>query len=152
MDPMNKLKVLIMKRKVIDASIVVKWFIDESNSDKALKLREQFILQEIQFAIPSLMYYEVLNALKYSNQFDKIDLQTAGESLENYSFDVFTMKGDYGKKTIELAMDYDLTIYDASYIALAITLETELYTADEKIKRKLPKALKVAICNLDEII
>ncbi len=43
-----------------------------------------------------------------------------------------------------------MTIYDASYIALAIGKNTQMVTADEKIKKKLPQELKEYVMNLSE--
>ncbi len=40
-------------------------------------------------------------------------------------------------KSVELAMRKGLTIYDASYATLADLIGTELYTADEKLIRKV---------------
>ncbi|MBO3842784.1 MAG: type II toxin-antitoxin system VapC family toxin, partial [Candidatus Brockarchaeota archaeon] len=37
------------------------------------------------------------------------------------------------EKTVEIAVQTSLTIYDAAYVALAVDLDTVLYTADGKI-------------------
>ena len=52
-----------MKQIVIDANVVVKWFIEEKNSTKARILRDKFIGKEIKLITPSLLYFEVLNNL-----------------------------------------------------------------------------------------
>jgi predicted nucleic acid-binding protein len=75
-----------MKQIVIDANVVVKWFIEEGNSTKARILRDKFIGKEIKLITPSLLYFEVLNALKYSKLFNQAELNDAEESLENYGF------------------------------------------------------------------
>jgi predicted nucleic acid-binding protein len=65
-----------------------------------------------------------------------------GESLENYGFKIITIKNSMRKHMISTAIDYDLSIYDASYLGLSIGLDKLFCTADEKIMRKLPSTLK----------
>ena len=133
---------------IIDASVITKWFIDETDSDKAEKIKEQFINEKINIIVPSLLNYEVLNALKYSKLFRLDELNLVGESIENYGFNVILIKDDVREKMVEIAVNHDISIYDASYIALAEKFNTQLITADEKISKKLPKNLKMLISNL----
>jgi len=139
---------MMSRNIVIDASVIVKWFIDENESDKAEIIKEQFINEKINLIIPSLLYYEVLNALKYSKLFKLDELNLVGESIENYGFDVIEIKDEIREKMVEIAINHDISIYDASYIALAEKFKTQLITADEKISNKLPKNLKLLISNL----
>ena len=43
----------------------------EDDSDKALKLREQFIEGSIIIAVPDLQLYEIANALRYNKNIEK---------------------------------------------------------------------------------
>ena len=140
-----------MRKIVIDASVVVKWFIEESDSDKALILRDRFIGGEVELYVPTLLYFEVLNALKYSQLFKPSELQDAGESLENYGFKVITIKNEIRKHMINVAIDCDLSIYDASYLGVSIGLEKVFCTADEKIIKKLPPTLKKKVKSLKHV-
>ena len=54
---------------VVDASIIVKWFVEEEGSDKSLKLRDRYIEGEIRIIAPELMIFETLNALYYNRLF-----------------------------------------------------------------------------------
>jgi predicted nucleic acid-binding protein len=134
-----------MARYVIDASVIVKWFIEENGSENAESIRVAFVSGDMELVCPHLLQFEVLNALKYSGLFTKAELSTAAESLANYPFSFHALKNDAQAKMIELAMDHDLSIYDASYLALAIVNGTNLVTADEKIEKKLPTSLKNVI-------
>jgi predicted nucleic acid-binding protein len=140
-----------MKQIVIDANVVVKWFIEEENSNKARILRDKFIEKELELITPSLLYFEVLNALKYSKLFSQEELNDAGESLENYVFRKITIKKKIREQTVKIAVEHDLSIYDASYIGLSIAMETILCTADEKIINKLPQRLKKNVKSLTHI-
>lgn len=136
---------------IIDASVVVKWFIEENDSDKAVFIRDKFIDGKVELYVPTLLYFEVLNALKYSQLFKPNELEDAGESIENYGFKVISIKNEIRKHMIKVAVDYDLSIYDASYLGLSIGLEKIFCTADEKIIKKLPSKLKKNVVLLKQI-
>ena len=140
-----------MKQIVIDANVVVKWFIEEKDSTKARILRDKYIGKEIKLITPSLLYFEVLNALKYSKLFNQAELNDAGESLENYGFNIITIKKKIREQMVKIAVEHDLSIYDASYLGLSIAMETILCTADEKIIKKLPQRLKKYVKSLNQI-
>jgi predicted nucleic acid-binding protein len=140
-----------MNEIVIDASVIVKWFIEEIDSDKARFLRDEFISGKIELTVPSLFYFEVLNALKYSQLFEPSELDNAGESLENYGFKIITIKDDFRKHMIKVAVDHEMSIYDAAYLGLSIGLNKIYCTADEKIIKKLPPLLKKNVKNLKQV-
>ena len=136
---------------VVDASVVVKWFIEENDSDKAILLRDKYIEGNVDFYVPSLLYFEVLNALKYSQLFNSSELNDAGESLENYGLKVVAIKNELRENMIKIALDHELSIYDACYLGLSIGLDKLFCTADEKIIKKLPITLKEKVKNLKQI-
>jgi predicted nucleic acid-binding protein len=136
---------------VVDANVVVKWFIEENDSDKARFLRDKFIDGKAELFIPSLLYFEVLNALKYSQLFDASELNNAGESLENYGFKVIMIKNEIREHMIKVAVDHDISIYDASYLGLSIGLGKIYCTADEKIIKKLPSTIKKHVKSLKQV-
>ncbi len=131
-----------MKRYVIDASVVVKWFIEENDSEKAENIRVAFIKKEIVLICPPLLQFEVLNALKYSGLFTKAELLVAADSVENYPFALQVIKGEVQAKMVEISVDHELSMYDAAYLSLAISEKEPLITADDKLERKLPAELK----------
>ena len=123
---------------VVDASIIAKWFLIEKYSDEALKVRNDYIKGLIEIAVPSLLEYEVLNALKYSGAYTTEELKKIGRALNNYNFTTYQLQGELKQHTIQIAEENNVTIYDASYIALAETIKTKLYTADEELIAKFP--------------
>lgn len=136
---------------MVDASVIVKWYIEEDDSDKADSIRTGFVMKEIELLCPYLLPFEVLNALKFSGLFTKNDLKKAGESLEHYPFTYRAISGEHQAKMLDLAMDHEFSIYDAAYIALAMREKVKLLTADDKMKRKLPDKLKETVTGLSEI-
>ena len=121
---------------VVDASVVVKWFVKEKYSKEALIIRESFIEGLVDIVVPSLLYFEVLNALKYSGAFGEDELKKVARILEDYQFTLYELEGAYAEKAVKIAMRKGITIYDASYVALALIEGVDLYTADEKLLTK----------------
>ena len=78
-------------------------------------------------------------------------MKETSESLEAYSFTLYPLKGEYAEKTLEVAFKNDVTVYDASYIALAVIKGTRMYTADEKLMKKLKKGYLKYVKNIKEI-
>lgn len=136
---------------VIDASLIVKWFVEEEGSDKSLKLREKYIEGEIRILAPELIIFEVLNALYYKKLFSEDELKEISEALEAYSFTLYPLKGEYANTAVEVAFKNNITIYDASYIALAIIKNIYMYTADKKLIRKLKNEYQKYVKDIDEI-
>ncbi|MBW1669419.1 MAG: type II toxin-antitoxin system VapC family toxin, partial [Deltaproteobacteria bacterium] len=54
-----------VEKAVVDASVVVKWFVEEEGSEEALAIRRRYIEEEVEIVAPELIHFEVLNALRY---------------------------------------------------------------------------------------
>lgn len=122
---------------VVDASVVVKWFVVEEGSEKALEIRDKYVGGEVRLIAPELLIFEVLNALYYKGLFSVEEMKEIAESLDAYSFELYPLRGEYAKKALEVAYENNITIYDASYVSLALLKNTYVYTADVKLKGKL---------------
>jgi predicted nucleic acid-binding protein len=136
---------------VVDASVVVKWFVEEENSDKAIKIRDKYVEGGIELIAPEIINFEVLNALYYKKLFSESELKEISEALDSYSFSLYSLKGEYAEKTIEVALKNNITIYDASYIALSIIKNTYMYTADEKLVERLKENYLKYIRKIKEV-
>jgi predicted nucleic acid-binding protein len=124
---------------VVDASVVTKWFLTEPNSDLAIRLRDGFATGRIGLAVPTLMFYEVINALRFSGVFKESDLVVAAKSLSKYRFGIWRPRGRLLELSAALSLKEDLTIYDACYIALAQRMSSKVITEDRELLHKFPK-------------
>lgn len=129
-----------MDRVVIDSSVFIKLYIDEDYSGNAYRLREAYLSGDMSIIVPSILAYEVLNALRYSGDYNEQELERISQDIREYGFDVFDMLTELAKNTVRMAKRYNITIYDASYVALAFMTNSSFYTADEELieKTKLP--------------
>jgi len=125
--------------QIVDASIIVKWFTEEEFTDKALELKESQISESVEIVVPEIIFSEVINALRYK-KFDENALIEANKTLWNMGFKIERATEFLINKAIALAKKYDLTIYDALYIALAHLHGAPLITADSSLY-KIPNVV-----------
>ena len=125
---------------IVDASVGIKLFLAEDGSDEAHHLFAELAAEPpSRFYVPDLFFVECGNILwKYVRHFgypadnarqDVADLQAL--KLQTVS------TADLLTPAFELAIQYDLTAYDACYAALAQQLSLPLITADAPLLRKL---------------
>ena len=120
-----------MSEFVVDTSVVVKWYIPERHHEQARALRDAYLDGTCDLVAPALMPFEAINALKYSGHYDGARLEAAAKSVPEYGIELvpFTETGPVAAVATEL----DITVYDAAYVALARTRDTNAYTADGKL-------------------
>ena len=125
------------KYYVLDSSVVIKWFSNEDYTETALELRDKFVEGDIEIVVPDLQIYEIANALRYNKQIKKSGVENAVKSLIEIGIKIISPKSEVMKTAIDMAYDYDLTIYDSYFIALAKDLNFMFVTADEKLYKKI---------------
>ena len=133
---------------VVDSSIVTKWFLIETDSDRAIRLRNEFATGRVRLTVPTLLFYEVTNAIRFSGIFNETDLALAAKSLSKYRFGIWRPRGKLLELSAQLSVRENVTVYDACYVALAIRLKTKLITEDKELLDKFP-ANTVRISRLD---
>ncbi len=124
---------------VADASVVVKWFVNEEYTEKALELRKSYLDNKIDVACPQIMPFEVLNALRYNPEFGEEQVKIASDALHKYQLLLYPVLGELAGKCIRNSFNFGISLYDASYISLAEHLNAKLYTADDKMLDKIGK-------------
>jgi predicted nucleic acid-binding protein len=133
---------------VVDASVVIKWFVPEIHSDAARRLLDQ----DHQYFAPDLLFAETANAI-----WKKV---RRGELSSRQSQRLVTDFGAIAVETIPcraltddayaLAISTGSSVYDALYLALAVRLDTRMITADERLANTLA-AMPVAASHVQTI-
>lgn len=118
---------------VVDASIVIKWFIEEKDSTQAISLKDKHINGETIIIAPDLLIYEVANVLVFSKIFTLEEIKRCLQDLYELEIDLINPSPDVTLLASEIAINKQISIYDACYIALAKELDIKLVTADEKL-------------------
>ncbi len=127
---------------VIDASVAVKWFSEEDGSELARKILQKAQAQEIKLLAPDLLLYEVGNALWKGKRVKGTDVEEALSVLQNSSLEFFSLDANLIKSSCTFIERYDLTFYDASYVALAYEWDVSLISANPKDHKKI-KEIKI---------
>ncbi len=119
-----------MKKVVVDAGVAVKWFVPEIHSVAAARLLEP----EIVLCAPDLIGPEFGNILWKKVRRAEITRDDAEEILN--AFRALPLEIHHSAVLLaaafELAVEFDRSVYDSLYLALAVAEECALVTADEK--------------------
>ncbi len=120
------------QKKIVDASIAVKWFVEEEGSEKALSLRNEHINGSSVLIVPDLFFIEVINAFRYKTK-NKEFLKKVNDDLWKIQLKVQKINQYILDKASEIALDYDMSIYDSIYVALSQIYGCPIYTSDKKL-------------------
>jgi predicted nucleic acid-binding protein len=127
------------KAAVADASVIARWYVREESYKKALEVRKDYEEKRLSLVEPSLLPYEIFNALRYSPELGMEDVKDSVRSMVDMQLDLREMDQEWARLCVESAYKYGLSIYDSAYLTLAQRLRIKLVTADGKLSRKLPK-------------
>jgi predicted nucleic acid-binding protein len=119
---------------VIDASIAVKWVVDERGTPEALVLR-----QKAKLIAPELLVAECANVLwkkVQRNELSKEEALLAARLLQGAEIELLPTRSLFEAVT-RISIELDHPAYDCLYLALAVENECRFVTADERFLRKL---------------
>jgi len=125
------------KTLVLDASVIVKWYSEEEDTEKALRIRDLFCQNKINIIVPDLMFYETANVVRYARGIVDKEKEAILNNIVLLNLDVVTVSRHNLVKSLSLALKYDITIYDAIYLVIASQKKAVYVTADEKLKKKV---------------
>jgi predicted nucleic acid-binding protein len=135
---------------ILDASVAVKWYVKEEMRDIALKLRDHFVSELIDLEAPSLILYEVGNALRHHPGSTATDCAEAVKQIRNIGLIFHELDDNLIDEAATLAFKENITFYDAIYLALAKILEAKLLTADANLIDEISEENKSNIMLLKE--
>lgn len=123
---------------VLDSSVVIKWFRSyEILRDQAIKLRQAYLNGNMMIVVPDILIYEIANVLRYKSDMDPLKVKYAIQSLFDMEIDIQNINLDIMERTVEIAYNFNTTIYDSAFVALAENLGIGFVTADDKLIQKL---------------
>ena len=115
---------------VVDASVVVKWFVNEEGSDSAKLLRDG----PHQLFAPQLMALEVGNVLRNKTrrgELRSLEAEAFASNIPALALN-WTEDGDLVVDAVRLALALDHPVYDCVYLALAQRLGATVVTSDRR--------------------
>lgn len=120
---------------VVDASVALKWFVEESGSDQAHELLDAHLSETTMLAAPSHLLGEVGNGLRklvVRQQIRSADAVAALADLVDLKIDLLDSTAVW-PRTLEAALQWQVTTYDAIYVLTALDRDIELVTADVRL-------------------
>ena len=128
---------------VLDASAVVKWFVEEEESNEMRKIRDLYLKGKVAVYVPSLLFVEFANALRFVKGLTLTDVVNAVKALNLLRLNVVSDL-DVLDRAVELAFKTGITVYDAIYVALAKITNSKLITYDTELLDKFKDLAKKA--------
>jgi predicted nucleic acid-binding protein len=116
---------------VVDASIVIKWFVDEVHAEAARRLQED----QYELSAPDLLWSECGNILWKKvrrRELTPDEARLIWGGLEQQPISAFPSRLVLDL-ALEVAFDTNCTVYDSCYLALAMLTGCRLVTADQKL-------------------
>ena len=122
-----------MSSLIIDASVAVKWVVEEEGTKEALALRDRAL------AAPDLLIAECANILWKKVRCNEVSEQEAvfaAGLLAHADIELMAMR-PYLEAAVRIAVALDHPAYDCIYIALAEAEGLRLVTSDMSLLRKV---------------
>ena len=125
-----------MVTRVLDTSVVVKWFFEEEGTDRAEGFLRELFQGNTRIHVPSSLFYELANVLWARRTKGLTELQSRMVWAELTSFPlVVTDWSELLPQAMIFAFEHDVTAYDAVFVVLARQLDCDLITADDALRQ-----------------
>jgi predicted nucleic acid-binding protein len=119
---------------VIDASVAIKWVVEEDGTAEALLLR-----QKAKLIAPDLLVAECANIFWKKVQRGELlkeEALFAARLLQGAEIELLSTRSLFETVT-RISIEIDHPAYDCLYLALALEKKCQFVTADERLLRKL---------------
>ena len=131
-----------MSTVVLDACVAVKWWLpgpQETLRHEALDLLERYANGEIRFIVPDVFWLEMGNIFWKALRQGRCSRSLADSAIAETRDRRFPTISSAGllPDAFAIATDFDRTVYDSVYVALAVAFNGELVTADERLANAL---------------
>jgi len=129
-----------LSKAVLDASVLVQTLVREKYTDVALKL----VATLKTIYVPSLVPYEIGNTLVILARKNFITKRDAVRKFKSIcSIPTLNIQEIDLNRAIDMAIELEITLHDASYLALALEANHPLVTADRELYEKGKTIAKV---------
>jgi predicted nucleic acid-binding protein len=127
---------------VVDASVAVKLFLQEDYTAEARHFFMRYLSrheQTIAITVPDLLYVECTNILWKRIRIGDLTINQAQQSLDDlHQLALPTVStASLSKRALDIATQYDISAYDATYVALTERQGVPFITADARLITKL---------------
>lgn len=123
-------------RYILDASVAIRWYIEETKHKNATRVLEKLVEKPEKFAIPELFSYEILSVLyRLHTEAQQIFSKDINNILHSWILRYPMTENIFTRADRFIKMG--LIGYDAVYVALAEELDGVWLTFDAKAHNKI---------------
>ncbi len=131
-----------MSNYILDASVAAKWFLPAVNETcvaQSVDILDGYSAGRIQLLVPDLFWSEIGNIFWKAARLGRMPLKSAKDAVSSLTErDIPTAPSmPLIKAAFDIASTFNRTVYDAVYVALAVTRNRLLITADERLATSL---------------
>lgn len=120
---------------VVDASLVIKWFVPEIDSEAA----RRWLDAPHDYIAPDLLFPETGNTVWKKVRRGELSPEEGQRLVDDLS--VIAVEAVAMRALLPdahaLALRTGITVYDATYLTLAVRLDTQVITGDDRFARRL---------------
>lgn len=120
-----------MNAYVLDTSVAVAWYVEESFSASARAWQERLLAGKVVLIVPSLHYYEFANVLRTLVHRRELPEDLAREIYQLHMDAPLERAEPEERSVLDTALQYGATAYDAVYISLSLSRDVPLITAEK---------------------
>jgi predicted nucleic acid-binding protein len=135
---------------VADASVAAKWLLpgpEEPFADEARRLLMYWTEGLYQLVVPDIFWTESANILWKATRRGRCTRhvgEAALVTLRQYKIPTVSSL-TLLDSALQIAVNHGRTVYDSLYVSLAVQLDAQLITADEKLVNALPAYYRVKL-------
>ena len=118
---------------IVDASVVLSAFFPDEAQEQAQALIREHVMGRVALGAPSLLLYEVTNAVVQARRRNRISDEQAEQILSALEDLGIALQPVPWAQMLPLALRFDRSAYDAAYLALAESTGRPLITGDRRL-------------------
>lgn len=131
---------------ILDTSIAVKWFFtDEPCHAEAGRVLSHVVENPDAFAVPSLFFLELAAVLIRKSKFERQFVINSLKAVHQLGIPSLEIGQELSDEAIATACRYQISYYDALFVALAKRFKWVWLTTDGKALMKLPRSLALPL-------
>jgi predicted nucleic acid-binding protein len=135
------------ERLIVDANVVVKWFVQEEYWEAALALSQGPAL-----LAPELLLAEAGNAfVKKIRRREMSEADVRGSLARIPSMVTLLDSTPLASEALDIAARYQCSFYDSLYVALALQQQCRVVTADERLFNALQAHLRPTMVWIEDV-
>jgi len=118
---------------IVDASVILRALFPDEDQAQAQALIREHVMGRVELAAPTLILYEVTNAVVQARRRERISDEQAGNVLISFEGLGIALRPVTWQQILPLALRFYRSAYDAAYLALAEMTERPLITGDRRL-------------------